>query len=123
MYNENFKYKDNNDSSPANKILDYRSSEQETKFRLENNSLLNNFRLITGINAELADYYNRTNQQTYVDNSVQTLNYRTDLTLFKWGMFGSLSYDHPDRLFTVAMKTVSQRDGTVLPSIGIMAEF
>ena len=44
--NKQHKYRNNDDSSEANKILDYSSFEQEIKFRFENSSQLNHFRLM-----------------------------------------------------------------------------
>ncbi len=102
LYNNNVKYRNNNRSSSGNKILDYQSSEQEIKLRFENSSLINIFRIVTGMNSELAHYYNITQQQIYVDNLTQTLNYHTDLKLFKWGIFGSVNYENPDGLFSAS---------------------
>ncbi|WP_243349611.1 TonB-dependent receptor [Parabacteroides sp. FAFU027] len=103
LFNENTKYKNNDESSPANKILDYCSSEQETKLRFENSSRMNSFRLIAGANAEVASYYNRTNQRLYVNNQSLLLKYATDLSIFKYGLFGSLSYEQPDGRFTASL--------------------
>lgn len=103
LFNENIKYRNNDESMAANKILDYRSSEQETKLRFENSSLINNFRVVSGVNLEIANYYNRTNQQLYVNNQSRTLVYATDLNLFKYGMFGSLNYEDPDGKYTASL--------------------
>jgi Outer membrane receptor proteins, mostly Fe transport len=103
LFNENIKYLNNDETSEANKILNYLSSEQETKLRVENSSLLNNFRFVSGVNMEIASYYNRTNQQIFLNNQAQNLTYKTDLNLFKYGLFGSLNYEQPEARFTASM--------------------
>ncbi len=94
--NKQHKYRNNDDSSDANKILDYSSFEREIKFRFENSSQLNHFRLITGANTELARYFNDTRQTIFANGNSVNLTYNTDISFFKWGAFSSLSYDSGD---------------------------
>ena len=98
LYNTNLKYLENDEAKGL--LLDYKSHEIETKFRFENSTSMSDFRLITGVNAEVADYYNSTNGQFIKD-------YRTDLTIYKYGLFGSLLYESPDGRMTgsLALRT------------------
>ena len=97
LYNTNLKYLENDEAKGI--LLDYKSHEIETKFRFENSTSMSDFRLITGVNAEVADYYNST-------NGIKTT-YDTDLTIYKYGLFGSLLYESPDGRLTgsLALRT------------------
>ncbi|MBP1640778.1 MAG: putative TonB dependent outer membrane protein [Bacteroidetes bacterium] len=100
--NKQHKYRNNDDSSEANKILDYASFEREIKFRFENSSQLNHFRLMTGANTELARYFNDTRQSIFTNGNVVNLTYNTDISFFKWGVYTSLNYDSGDGKITVS---------------------
>jgi len=100
--NKQHKYRNNDDSSEANKILDYSSFEREIKFRFENSSQLNHFRLMTGANTELARYFNDTRQSIFTNGNAVNLTYNTDISFFKWGVYTSLNYDSGDGKITVS---------------------
>ncbi len=100
--NKQHKYRNNDDSSEANKILDYSSFEREIKFRFENSSQLNHFRLMTGANTELARYFNDTRQSIFTNGNAVTLTYNTDISFFKWGVYTSLNYDSGDGKITAS---------------------
>ncbi len=87
LNNSSYKYFDNDDSSEENKILDYDSEEIETKFRFENSTRLDGFKLNAGFNIDLATYKNTTMQKRYFGDGVLNVNYSTDLGLVKWGAF------------------------------------
>ncbi|MDD2799590.1 MAG: TonB-dependent receptor [Bacteroidales bacterium] len=91
LNNSNLKYFGNEESNGI--LLDYNSYEQETKLRFENSSSFGNFRLISGINGEVADYYNNTFGQ-YIPA------YKTNLSIFKYGFFGSLLFENSNGHFT-----------------------
>lgn len=100
--NKQHKYRNNDDSSEANKILDYSSFEREIKFRFENSSQLDHFRLNVGANTELARYFNNTRQTVYANGSSANVAYNTDISFFKWGLYSSLNYDSGDGKITVS---------------------
>jgi hypothetical protein len=86
-----YKYLDNDDSSEANKILDFASEELENKMRFENTSRFGDFKLNAGANIDFANYENSTVTQRFYDNEVVNIDYNTDLNLVKYGFFGQLS--------------------------------
>jgi outer membrane receptor for ferrienterochelin and colicin len=86
-----YKYLDNDDSSEANKILDFASEELENKMRFENTSRFGDFKLNVGANIDFANYENSTVTKRFYDNEVVNIDYNTDLNLVKYGFFGQLS--------------------------------
>ncbi|NQU51280.1 MAG: TonB-dependent receptor [Bacteroidetes bacterium] len=91
LNNGAYKYFDNDDSSEENKILDYSSEEIENKLRLENTFNIDGFKLNVGGNVDFVTYKNATEQQRFYDDKILYVNYRTDLNLIKWGIFGQIS--------------------------------
>ncbi len=85
------KYLENDKSSEDNKILDYLSEEIENKLRFENTSRLNDFKFNFGANFDFVTYKNTTQAQRFYDNQIINIDYRTDLNLVKWGVFGQVS--------------------------------
>lgn len=99
--NKNLKYQDNI-ANPNNIVLNYDSYQAETRFRFENSNTLNAFRLDEGVHAELDHYFNQTAQQVFSAGSAFLLNYRTQLSLMRWGLFATGSYKTPDERLTLA---------------------
>ncbi|MFH0895171.1 MAG: TonB-dependent receptor [Bacteroidota bacterium] len=91
LNNESEKYRNNDDSNPANKILKYKSQEIENKFRYEETRRFNGYKLNYGIGFENSKYTNATYNLISMPWGVDTLNFSSDLTIDKWGLFGQLS--------------------------------
>lgn len=91
LNNGNYKYFDNDDSSEENKILDYNSAEIENKFRFENNTRLENFRLNFGASLEYASYTNNTQNRRFYGGQIIDIRYASELDLLKWGLFAQAS--------------------------------
>ena len=72
LNNRNTKYRQNDESIPENLMLRFRSTEQETKFRFENNSSFRNWKVNLGVNLDYSQYTNTTFQKAYT-NQAQTL--------------------------------------------------
>jgi hypothetical protein len=89
--NSSVKYLENDDSSEANKILDYSSEEMENKIRLENTSRFGEYKLNFGGNVDFATYKNTTQTQRLEGTEIVDINYTTNLNLVKWGIFGQVS--------------------------------
>lgn len=89
LNNRTFKYPDNDETRP--KVLDYLSQEIENKFRFENNTRQGSFKLVYGLSGEYVKYNNNTKQQIYADGALQSIDYSTDISFFKWGLFGQAS--------------------------------
>ncbi len=94
MKNTNFKHLNNDETKP--RTLDYESHEIENKFRFENLSDWGDWKLNVGAGVEYVVYDNNTRQLIYTSGGQQLLNYKTDLSMWKWNLFGSLNYESPD---------------------------
>jgi hypothetical protein len=103
LNNSAYKYFENDDSSEENKLFDYVSEEIETKFRFENNTRLDGFRLNFGVNAEYATYLNDTRGRRFYNGQVVDIRYNTDLNLFKWGVFGQASQNFLDERLSLSL--------------------
>ncbi|MFW6289629.1 MAG: TonB-dependent receptor, partial [Mariniphaga sp.] len=99
LNNGAYKYFDNDDSSEANKILDYSSQEIENKLRLENSLRMDGYKLNFGANLDLVTYTNATDQRRFYNDEIINIDYNTSLDLVKWGLFAQASKDFfSDRL-------------------------
>lgn len=85
LNNKANKFADNNEA--GTKTLDYSSQEIENKFRFENVSRENNYRISFGAGAESAEYNTNTfNLLPYGSNI-----YKSEISFFKYSLFGQLS--------------------------------
>ncbi len=91
LNNRAFKYFDNDDSSEANKILDYTSEEIENKIRFENNIRMDELRINYGLNTDFVRYRNATQQRRFYNDEILNINYNTLLDLIKYGLFAQIS--------------------------------
>jgi len=96
------KYFENDESSEANKIIDYHSQEIENKIRFENNLRIHNFKLNFGTNIDFARYTNSTFQRRYYDGGILDVNYNTELNLMKYGIFGQASHTYFEERLTLS---------------------
>jgi len=87
LNNSQYKYKNNDESSVGNKILDYSSSEIENKFRFENVYNKNGFRVNMGFGGEYDKYFNSTFQKLFIGNIQQIIDYNSSLEMIKWNVF------------------------------------
>ena len=94
LYNEAYKYLNNEENKPENKTIDYSSYEIENKIRYEEVTRLNGYKITYGAGAEYAKYENTTFQKVFIptgEDTITEINYSSDLTLFKWNLFGQVS--------------------------------
>lgn len=90
--NSAVKYFNNDESSEANKILDYRSQEIENKVRLEHTWRGNGWKWNVGTGYENALYTNRTfNRFVTANGQVLTANFNSELMVNKYALFTQLS--------------------------------
>lgn len=82
------KYENNDETNPANLILNYNSTETENKVRVEETIRKNGWKYNYGAGLEYATYTNQTFQKLAKD---VTLNYSSDIGVFKYGIFGQVS--------------------------------
>lgn len=102
MNNKNIKYRDNDDSSPENLSLNYRSDEIENKLRSENTFRLPYIRLQVGGNIEYAEYTNTTHQKQFT-TIPRSIDYATNLGLWKWGLYATAIYESNNERFTASL--------------------
>lgn len=102
MNNKNIKYRDNDESSPANLTLNYRSDEIENKFRTENIFRLPYIQLHVGGNIDYSEYTNNTFQKQFT-TIPKEINYQTDLGLWKWGLYATAIYESVNERFTASL--------------------
>lgn len=101
MNNSNIKYRDNDESSTDNLTLRLKSDEIENHLRFENRSLVGPFDLTAGFNVDYAVYRNNTFQRAFTDIPKE-IRYKTDLGLFKWGIFATSGYKSADDRFSAS---------------------
>ncbi|KXX69841.1 TonB-dependent receptor [Flammeovirga sp. SJP92] len=92
LNNAQYKHPENDTSQP--RIYDYKSQEIENKFRAEGVTFTNSgWTFSYGLNYEYAMYNNRTEQTLYDFSSgdLETINFKSDLGLNKWGGFATVS--------------------------------
>lgn len=102
LNNRNTKYRQNDESNPDNLMLRLRSTEQETKLRLENSTSFRNWKINIGANLDYSQYTNTTFQRVYIDRA-QTFDYHTYLAMIRWGLFGTINYTSTDDRFTASL--------------------
>jgi len=90
LNNEAYKYQ-NNIETPNNKVLDYKSQEIENKFRIEQTSLKNGFKFNYGANFERSKYTNNTFNRISTPYGMDTIQFNSELNIWKWGLFAQLS--------------------------------
>lgn len=111
LNNEAFKYRDNNDSSEDNLILNYKSQEIENKVRVEHTVRKNGYKINYGFNYEFAKYNNSTFNQVVTPNGILDINYASEFSLNKYGLFGQISRKYmEDRLILSAGLRVDAND-------------
>jgi len=91
LNNRAYKYLNNDESNPDNKIFDYASDEIENKFRFEHTLRKANFKINYGVNYEFATYKNETYQEVSSATGVQTINYNSKVNFNKYGFFAQVS--------------------------------
>ena len=101
MNNSNIKYRDNDESSTDNLTLRLKSDEIENHLRFENRSLVGLFDLTAGFNVDYAVYRNNTFLRAFTDIPKE-IRYKTDLGLFKWGIFATSGYKSADDRFSAS---------------------
>lgn len=97
------KYRNNDESSDANKLLEYSSWEIENKLRIEQTTRINNYKINFGINGEFSKYTNDTYQQLFIGNTPKTIEYSSLLDFFKYGAFGQLSHEFLNNTLTLSL--------------------
>jgi hypothetical protein len=91
LNNRSYKYQDNIEVDSL-QTLDYKSTENEVKFRYENTARTSSgYKFNVGFGAEYARYTNNTFRKEFIAGNSRELNYNTELDLFLWSGFAQAS--------------------------------
>lgn len=91
LNNRAYKYANNDESDPSNKILDYRSREIENKLRYEYTGRTGTWKYSAGAGFEYARYTNDTYSRFSTPAGVDSVNYSSALDLYSVSVFGQVS--------------------------------
>ena len=101
--NQATKYQDNDESDPANLVLDYRSTEAEDKWRYERNERRGAWQLEYGGGLERANYQTDTYQRTATPEGILDVDYESSLTFAKAALFAQASRAFADDRLTLSV--------------------
>lgn len=90
LNNSALKYFENNEVDSL-KTLDYRSFEEETKFRAERQLTAGNFEIKYGLGGQYAAYGNNTFARRYQNGMAFDRIYNSKLSIFSWNLFGQVN--------------------------------
>jgi hypothetical protein len=91
LSNTSEKFRNNDRSDPAGRLLDYRSQEAENKLRYEATMNYGSWRFVGGANYERARYTTETFTQRIISGVPTALEYASALNFDKFGLFTQLS--------------------------------
>lgn len=91
LNNRSFKYLNNDESLPQNKILDYVSQEIENKIRIENTFRHLGLKINFGAGYENSTYTNSTFNKINTNSGVTVIDFNSKLNLNKFALFGQIS--------------------------------
>lgn len=97
------KYAGNDDSDPANRLLDYRSRETEQRLRVERSERRGGLSLDYGAALESATYTTSTFQRTAVPSGPITVDYDSRLSLTRGAVWSQASRTFADERLTLAL--------------------
>ena len=103
LRNENYKYRDNDDSLEENKISNYISDEAVNKLRFEREYPYMAIKLKVGAGVNYANYSNSSFRNIYRNEGIELLEYDTELDFFGYQMFAQLSDDFIDKRLKLSL--------------------
>jgi len=104
LNNRAFKYRNNDNSSPDNLILDYTSEETENKARVENRFDTGSYQFNVGANYEYAIYTTDSFNLTSLPGSdeIQVIDFESELRLHQWGLFAQANSSYFGRRLSLS---------------------
>ncbi len=96
LYNEAFKYKDNDESSENNLLFKYDSEEAENKFRFEYITNWKGYRLNAGVGFHNALFTQESTVKRFDGTSLKTFVTNSKLPFNKYALFGQISKSYLD---------------------------
>ncbi len=111
LNNTSYKYRNNDESSEANRIFNYNSTEEENKFRVEHNRSVGGWKLMAGLGTEFVQFAVKNDAKVLIPGapgtpgSVIDVNFNSLLELFKYSAFarGTKSFGNGG-LFSLATR-------------------
>lgn len=97
------KYRNNDDSDAANKLLQYESAEAENKFRIEHTLRRKGWRINYGGGYEYAKYTNSTYKKVTIGSNVNDVTFSSVFDLHKFSLFGQISKSFFGRKLDVSL--------------------
>lgn len=92
LNNTAFKYRNNDESTEDNLILNYVSEEIKNKLRLEHTERRNGYRVNIGLNAEDITFYSETfNRISLPGGAIEIVDFDSRVNFQSFGLFGSVS--------------------------------
>ena len=102
LNNKAVKYRNNDESSENNLILDYSSQEIENKFRLENTVRINGWKLNMGVSFQNIEYSNRTYNKVFNSQGAQEIDFTSKLLFNRYGLFFQSSKRFFDKRLSIS---------------------
>lgn len=96
-----YKYPENDETQ--NKSFDYHSAEIENKFRYELTIRDKGIKINTSANLEYAKYTNSTQQQFFINDSLTSIDYSSELGFFKYGFSGQVTKKILNNRFLISL--------------------
>lgn len=103
LNNRAYKYANNDESLPSNKILDYKSQEIENKLRYEFNIRKGAWKFSAGAGFEYARYTNSTYSKFKTFTGVDSIDYNSALDLYSGSLFTQVSRSFFKERFKVSL--------------------
>lgn len=91
LNNKSIKYRNNDDSSQDNLILDFLSQEIENKLRIETNQRIGDYKYLAGVGTENVKYNNTTFNRIFANGTPIDINFQSDIEFWKYYGFAQLS--------------------------------
>lgn len=102
LNNRFVKHLNNDESTDDNISLNYKSAEEESKLRVENNSTFGFAKVLVGASLDYSYYSNNTFQKAFTTQP-QIYRYDTSLDMLRWGLFATMNYESPNERFTASL--------------------
>ncbi len=102
LNNTSYKYR-NNVTNKDSLLLDYSSQEIENKFRYEGVTQKGDLKIMYGGSGEYSKYSNSTYQKVFIANEIKIIDYKSNLDLFKFGLFTQATNTYFNDRLTLSM--------------------
>jgi hypothetical protein len=99
----NSAYKFYNNDETQLQILDYISQEIENKFRFENTTRVNGYKITFSFNSEYAKFNNNTDKFIFVNGGLLNISYSSDFDLIKYGASAQVSKNYFNERLTLSL--------------------